>query len=104
MTPIYGKPDFEKIVERGKGIIVVKFWRENCPPCQRVSQLLHDWEDLEEVPATYYSVNPKDRGNWNICRKYKVQFFPTVLTFKDGVLINTCEGSLPSKKMVLGLD
>jgi thiol-disulfide isomerase/thioredoxin len=102
MTPLYGKPDFEKKVEQQKGLFVVKFWQRNCPPCDRVAEKMALWE--EEYPdIKFFSVCPKDRGNWNICRKYNVMFFPTILTFKDGNLINTCEGSLPDKNAVLNL-
>lgn len=100
---IYGREDFEQKVLRSSHLCVVKFYKEDCYPCEVVEETLEKWKK-EYRDIKFYKVEYRYRGNWNICMRYKVKYYPTVVTFKSGIVKNTAMGTRLNKNEVLCLN
>lgn len=100
MKEILGRQDFELKVEKSKGVVVIKFYKNNCPPCETIQPLLEDWEK-ENEDIKFYGCEFGYRGNWNIAMRYKVNGYPTVLTFKNGIEVNRNIGTRLNKNNIL---
>jgi thiol-disulfide isomerase/thioredoxin len=100
MKEILGRKDFELKVEKEKGIVVVKFYKNDCPPCEMIQSSLENWEK-ENENIKFYGCEFKYRGNWNIAMRYKINAYPTILTFKNGIEVNRNIGTRLDKNSIL---
>lgn len=100
MKEILGRRDFELKVENSKGIVVVEFYKNDCSPCELVQSTLESWEK-EVRDVEFYGCEFRYRGNWNIAMKYKINGYPTILTFKDGVEVYRNVGTKLNKNSIL---
>jgi thioredoxin 1 len=85
--------DFEPQVIQGKGLILVDFWAEWCGPCRTIAPI------LEELASEYGSQLKIGKLNVDENRittaKYGIMSIPTLLLFKDGVVVDQLIGALP---------
>lgn len=102
MKEILGRKDFEAKVEKSSGLVVVKFYKNDCGPCELIQPILEKWES-EYENIKFYGCEFRYRGNWNINMHYKINVYPTILTFKNGCEINRNIGSKLNKDLILGL-
>jgi len=88
---------FEKDVLGAKGLSVVDLWAEWCAPCRALSPTLE-------------ALGEENRGSLNVFKldvdanpltplKFEVRGIPTMLFFKDGVLVDRLVGNHAKKSI-----
>jgi len=84
---------FASEVEQAQGLTVVDFWAAWCGPCRMlapvVEQVAAEVDGRAVVGKLDVDANPQT------ARRYGVRSIPSVLFFRDGVLVDTIVGVVP---------
>jgi thioredoxin 1 len=80
-----------------EGITLVDFWAEWCGPCKLLGPVLE--EVSEELPNVKIAKLNVDE-NPEMSAKFGIRSIPTMITFKDGEMVDTISGALP-KRIIL---
>lgn len=89
--------DFDSIILKSKGDILVDFWASWCGPCRALGPIM---EEIANDGNIVYKVNVDD--NPALARQYGIMSIPCVIHFKDGQEANKIVG-LHSKDEILEL-
>ena len=102
MPKVVNTDDFDEKVLKAKGLIMVDFWAEWCPPCRALSPLLEQIADEmgDKVDVAKVDVD----ANQQLAMKYGVQGIPTVKLFKDGEEVQTLVGLMPKAEYLKYID
>jgi thioredoxin 1 len=100
MSHIVTSADFEEKVLNSKGVVLVDFWAEWCPPCRALTPLLEQVAEEAKDKATLYKLNTDE--NQDIAMNYHIVSIPTVKFFKDGKEVENIVG-LQQKGVYHGL-
>ena len=93
MPKVVNSSDFDEQVLKAKGLVMVDFCAEWCPPCRALSPLLEQIDKEVGDKAFVAKVNVDD--NQDLAMKYGIQGIPTVKLFKDGKEVQTLVGLMP---------
>lgn len=75
-----------------EGIVVVDFFAEWCGPCQMLTPVLIEIsEEMKDV--RFYKVNIDAESE--LAKRFNVVSVPTLLLFKDGIIISRTSGYSP---------
>lgn len=88
--------NFEKVVIKSNKIVVVDFWAEWCAPCIGIIPVLEELEQEFKDDVVFCKLNIE--SNKNIYTKYNVRGIPTILIFKDGIVMERSSGMGPRVK------
>jgi thioredoxin 1 len=84
--------DFDDVVLRAKGTVVVDFWAPWCGPCHAVTPILERLsEELESVEFVKVDID----ANPVTASRYGVLSIPTVTVFSGGQARETLVGARP---------
>jgi len=76
--------------ETGKGIVMVDFWATWCMPCKAMAPVI---EEIASQTIGKVKVGKVDIDqNEPLANRFGIQAIPSVLIFKDGVLVETIVG------------
>lgn len=81
--------EFEKVVKEAKGLVLVDFFTEWCGYCELLVPELESAEK-EVEGLTIVKVNAEEAPN--LMDEYNIEFFPLILLFKDGKLVDHIDG------------
>ena len=87
---VWNEQNFDVEVLRQPGLAVVDFWSENCVPCKQLTRVLAQLAD--EVPQNVRIGTVKVNDNPELAARFGIRAAPTLLFFKDGVLVDTRTG------------
>jgi thioredoxin 1 len=101
-TIAVGEGDFEKEVLKSSIPVIVDFWADWCGPCKMIApiveELANDYADKVKV----CKLNVDE--NQSLASKYGIRSIPSLLIFKDGIVVNQIIGAVPKTEMAKRLD
>ncbi len=87
--------DFEAEILNSDKPVIVDFWAEWCAPCKQIAptlkELADEYGDRVKVVKMDIDSNPKTPGD------YGIRAIPTILSFKDGKVVEQLQGARPKK-------
>ena len=83
---------FEETVKKD-GIVLVDFWAEWCGPCKRFAPIFEQSSE-KNASIVHAKVDTEDQGQ--LGAMFGVTAIPTLMAFRDGVMVFNQAGALPA--------
>ena len=84
---------FSQDIEATKGVVMVDFWAPWCGPCRAIAPMVEALAKEYEGRVKVAKLNTDD--NPATMQRFGVRSIPSILFFKDGVLVDKVVGALP---------
>ncbi len=84
---------FAQDIEATKGVVMVDFWAPWCGPCRAIAPTVEALAKEYEGRARVAKLNTDE--NPATMQRFGVRSIPSILFFKDGVLVDKVVGALP---------
>jgi thioredoxin 1 len=78
------------------GITLVDFWAEWCGPCKQFGPVFERVSDANE-DVTFAKVDTD--ANQDLAAQLQITSIPTLMAFRDGVLVYNRPGAIPAKNL-----
>ncbi|MBE5039007.1 thioredoxin [Ructibacterium gallinarum] len=88
---------FEKEVLQSELPVVVDFWATWCGPCKMFGPILEDFAKSAEGKVKVCKVDIDEQ--MPLARQYDIMSVPTVLVFKNGMLVNSSVGVITKAQL-----
>lgn len=88
--------------ETKSGTVLVDFWAPWCGPCKMIAPILDELSAELGDSAKITKINVDD--NPESAAKYNVMSIPTLLVFKDGVVVNQLVGLQSKDKLKAAIE
>ncbi|RCL03568.1 MAG: thioredoxin 1 [Candidatus Tokpelaia sp. JSC161] len=89
---------FKEKVLQAKKPVLIDFWAEWCSPCKIISPLLDDiaidMKDQIIIAKVNVDENPK------LASQFGIRSIPTLLIFKNGIVLANMTGAVPKNRLV----
>ncbi len=82
LVQINGEEEFNAKIASGKGVAVVDFYADWCPPCKALAPIFAKTADAYAGKASFYKLDTDK--NQALSKKFNIEGIPCVVLFKDG--------------------
>jgi|TARA_B100001105_G_C22230410_1_gene373741 thioredoxin 1 len=93
--------NFNDVISKNKTVLV-DFWAEWCGPCRMIGPVIEELANEYEGKAIIGKLDVDSNQESSI--KYGVRSIPTILTFKDGEIVDRQVGAVPKKTLTNVID
>ena len=93
--------NFNDVISKNKTVLI-DFWAEWCGPCRMIGPLIEELANEYEGKAIIGKLDVDSNQESSV--KYGVRSIPTILTFKDGEIVDRQVGAVPKKTLTNLID
>ncbi len=93
--------NFDELVNSGKPM-VLDFWAEWCGPCRMVGPIVDELATEYEGKVIIGKIDVDN--NDDVVSQFGIRNIPTILFFKDGVVVDKQVGAAPKATFVANID
>lgn len=93
---------WDKEVLKSPNVVMVDFWASWCSPCKIVAPTIAELAKEYEGKAKFVKVNTDE--NQDLATRYKIRGIPTLMFFKNGVMVDQIIGAVPKTQLRAKLD
>tara|TARA_B110001454_G_scaffold61811_1_gene60244 strand:+ start:1209 stop:1529 length:321 start_codon:yes stop_codon:yes gene_type:complete len=93
--------NFNDVISKNKTVLV-DFWAEWCGPCRIIGPIIEELANEYEGKAIIGKLDVDSNQESSV--KYGVRSIPTILTFKDGEIVDRQVGAVPKKTLTNVID
>ena len=86
--------NFNNVISKNKTVLV-DFWAEWCGPCRMIAPIIEELANEYEGKAIIGKLDIDSNQESSV--KYGVRSIPTILTFKDGEIVDRQVGVVPKE-------
>ncbi len=94
--------NFDELVLKSTKPVLVDFWAEWCGPCRMVGPIVEELANEYGDKAVIGKVNVDH--NPNISTNFGIRNIPTILFFKNGVVVDKQVGAVPKANLAAKLN
>ena len=88
--------NFNNIISKNKTVLV-DFWAEWCGPCRIIGPVIEELANEYEGKAIIGKLDVDSNQESSV--KYEVRSIPTIITFKDGKIVDRQVGAVPKETL-----
>ncbi len=89
--------NFEQEVMQAEQAVLVDFGAEWCPPCKAIAPIIEEIATEYEGVARVGTVDVDE--NKSLAERYAIGSIPTLLFFKNGVVVDRIQGLVPKSEI-----
>ncbi len=94
--------NFEDVVLKADGPVLVDYWAEWCGPCKMIDPLLHELADEYDGKLRIAKLNIDQ--NQQVTSRFKIRGIPTLMIFENGEHQGTKVGALTKSALKAFVD